>query len=117
LHIKNTSSAVDLEFQALFHNYLRAPSNQVLVTGLKDHLYLDKINTTENGNPKEKMETRDTVDVQKLTDSVYENVPHHYKVTWPGGGLNIRTTELKDVVIWNPQETGSKMGDMEDRGW
>jgi glucose-6-phosphate 1-epimerase len=117
LHVKNTSSADNLEYQALFHNYLRAPSDKVLVSGLKDHKYLDKIDIAEDGKPREKKETRDAVDVQKFTDSIYEDAPQHYKVAWLGGGLTLRTTKLKDVVIWNPQETGSKMSDMEDKGW
>jgi glucose-6-phosphate 1-epimerase len=117
LLVKNTSATDGLEFQALFHNYIRAPSDVVVVTGLKTHTYFDKIDHNEDGKPKEKKEARNVVDVQKITDSVYQDTPQKYKVIWPGGGLEIKSTELKDVVIWNPQESGSKMGDMEDGGW
>jgi D-hexose-6-phosphate mutarotase len=49
---------------------------------------------------------------------VYENASQSYEITWPGGGIGIKTENLKDVVVWNPQaEAGSKMGDMEKGGW
>jgi len=117
LHVKNTSTADSLEFQALFHSYLRAPSDKALITGLKDIQYIDKANPAEGGELGEKKETRDVVDVRKFTDSVYGDAPQKYKIAWPSGGLEIKSTGLKDVVIWNPKEMGSKMGDMEDGGW
>ncbi|KAN0100625.1 hypothetical protein V8E55_000609 [Tylopilus felleus] len=64
------------------------------------------------------METRAGVDVRKYTDSVYEDALDKYEVTWPGGGVEIRVSGFKDVVVWNPQrEVGSKIGDMEEDGW
>ncbi|KAJ6610901.1 galactose mutarotase-like domain-containing protein [Mycena sp. CBHHK59/15] len=123
LHVKNTSSSTDyppdyLEFQALFHNYILAPSNDVLITPLQNKTYFDKTQPTEEGRAMAKTETRAAVDVRKFTDSVYEDALQNYEVTWPGSGIAIRTVNLKDVVIWNPQaEAGSKMGDMEKGGW
>lgn len=61
---------------------------------------------------------RASVDVKESTDSVYEDAPQNYQATWPGGGIKLRSVNLKDVVVWNPQkEVGSKIGDMEDGGW
>jgi len=117
LHVKNTSSSDGLEFQALFHNYVRAPSSDVLIFPLQHQFYYDKTAPTEEDRAKMKEEIREAVDVKKLTDSVYENAPQKYEVTWPQEGIEIRTTALKDVVVWNPQETGSKIVDMEDGGW
>jgi len=120
LHVKNTSTSTDfppdvLEFQALFHNYIRAPSSSVLVHSLENLKYIDKIDSSFQGL---KTETRAGVDVKTATDSVYEDAPQNYELTWPGGGLSLRTTHLKDVVVWNPQaEAGSKIGDMEEGGW
>ncbi|KAJ3791006.1 galactose mutarotase-like domain-containing protein [Lentinula aff. detonsa] len=120
LHVKNTSTSTDyppdvLEFQALFHNYIRAPASEVLIHPLQNLKYLDKTDSVFQGL---KTETRDGVDVRKMTDSVYEDAPQNYEVTWPGGGLALRSVNLKDVVTWNPQaEAGSKIGDMEDGGW
>ncbi|KAK7473135.1 hypothetical protein VKT23_001236 [Stygiomarasmius scandens] len=120
LHVKNTSTSTayppdNLEFQALFHNYIRAPANQVLITPLKGLKYFDKVDTSFDGL---KTEERAGVDVRNSTDSVYENAPGSYEVTWPGGGISIKTKALKDVVVWNPQaEAGKKIGDMEDGGW
>lgn len=58
------------------------------------------------------------MDVLKFTDSVYENAPGKYTVTWPGGGVEVNAKNLKDVVVWNPQaEAGAKIGDMEAGGW
>ena len=49
---------------------------------------------------------------------MYENVPGTYQVTWQGDGVELKTQNFKDVVVWNPQEAaGSKIGDMEPGGW
>jgi len=123
LHVTNTSTSsayppYNLEFQALFHNYIRAPADKVLVFPLQNKTYYDKTETTEEGRNEAKTETRAGVDVRKYTDSVYEDAGQKYEVTWPGGGVEIKVTGLKDVVLWNPQEVaGSKIGDMEDGGW
>ncbi|KAJ7103523.1 galactose mutarotase-like domain-containing protein [Mycena belliarum] len=123
LHVKNTSGSIDyppdyLEFQALFHNYILAPAIDILITPLQNKLYFDKTESTEEGRTTGKIETRAGVDVRKFTDSVYENAGQNYEVTWPGGGVSVKTTNMKDVVVWNPQaEAGSKMGDMEGGGW
>ncbi|KAG8219819.1 galactose mutarotase-like domain-containing protein [Butyriboletus roseoflavus] len=123
LHVTNTSTSSvyppdNLEFQALFHNYIRAPANQVLVFPLQDNTYYDKTETSEEGRNTAKKETRAGVDVGKYTDSVYEDASQKYEITWPGGGVEINVSGLKDVVVWNPQQAaGSKIGDMEDGGW
>jgi len=117
LHVQNTSNFDDLEFQALFHNYFRAPSSEVLVFPLHHQSYYDKTAPTEEERNTLKEETRVDVDVKKYTDFVYENAPQNYELTWPQGGIQIKTIELKDLVIWNPQETGRKIVDMEDGGW
>jgi D-hexose-6-phosphate mutarotase len=110
LHVTNTGSEA-FEFQALFHNYIAAPADHVLVTPLRDLQYHDK---TANETKKE---TRDGVDVRKFTDSVYSDASGDYKVVWATGGIEIKTKNLKDVVVWNPRETGASMGDMEPDGW
>jgi glucose-6-phosphate 1-epimerase len=119
LNVRNTSIETDMiRFQALFHNYIRAPSRRLVIAPLQDKLYYDKTEETEEGRNTAKIETRVGVDVRTYTDAVYEDAPQQYKVTWPDGGIAIRSTGLKDVVIWNPQrEAGSKLADMEDGGW
>jgi glucose-6-phosphate 1-epimerase len=118
LHVRNTSNTDILEFQALFHNYIRAPSAQVLIFPLQHRSYYDKTAPTEEERSTPKKESREGVDVKNHTDSVYENVSQQYEITWPQGGLEIRTSELKDLVIWNPQkQVGSKLADMEEGGW
>ncbi|GAW03637.1 galactose mutarotase-like protein [Lentinula edodes] len=116
LHVKNASTSDILEFQALFHNYIRVPSsNDVLIHPLQNLRYFDKTDPVHQGL---KTETRTGVDVKESTDSIYEDAPQNYQVTWPGGGVKLRSVNLKDVVVWNPQkEVGSKIGDMEDGGW
>lgn len=120
--MKNTSTSTAfppdvLEFQALLHNYIRAPADQVLIAPLQNLSYYDKTETTEEGKAKSKVEQRAAVDVKIFTDSVYEDAQGHYEATWPGGGIEVRSKNFKDVVIWNPQEGGRKIGDMEDGGW
>ncbi|KAI6136647.1 galactose mutarotase-like domain-containing protein [Pisolithus sp. B1] len=123
LHVTNISSSTNfppdnLEFQALFHNYILSPADQVLIFPLQNVRYYDKTAATEESRNLAKVESRLGVDVRKFTDSVYEDAPQKYDVTWPGGGLEIRTNALRDVVIWNPQrDVGSRMADMEHAGW
>ncbi len=123
LHVENSSASSlfppdVLEFQALFHNYIRAPAIGVLVGPLKFRTFYDKTEATEEGKATPKVETRSGVDVKKFTDSVYEDAGGKYEITWPGGGLDIEAKNLKDVVIWNPQaDAGAKIGDMEVGGW
>lgn len=120
LHVKNTSLSTTpaLEFQALFHNYIRAPANDVRVSPLLGLLYYDKTEATEEARATPKRENREGVDVLKFTDSVYEDAPGRYEVLWGAGGIEVVTKNLKDVVVWNPQaEAGSKIGDMEAGGW
>ena len=116
--MKNTSTGAEtLDFQALFHTYIRAPANDVLVTPLQGKNYYDKTETSEELRARPKVETRPAVDVKKFTDSVYENAGGRYEVLWPGGGVEIKTRNLKDIVIWNPQQEGAKISDMEAGGW
>lgn len=119
LHVTNTSTSPDnLEFQALFHNYILSPVDQVLISPLQNVRHYDKTAVTEEERNLAKVESRLGVDVRKFTDSIYEDAPQKYDVTWPGGGLEIKTNALKDVVIWNPQkDAGSRMADMEHAGW
>ncbi|TFK89963.1 galactose mutarotase-like protein [Polyporus arcularius HHB13444] len=120
LHVKNTglSTSPPIEFQALFHNYIRAPASEVRVSPLTGLSYYDKTEATEEARAKPKVESRQGVDVTKFTDSVYENAPGRYDVVWPSGAIEVRATNLKDVVVWNPQqEAGAKIGDMETGGW
>ncbi|KAG6851054.1 hypothetical protein H0H93_002946 [Arthromyces matolae] len=119
IHVSNksTSSPDTVEFQALFHNYIRAPANDVVVSPLQNLSYYDKTEATEEGRATAKVESRAEVDVKKITDSVYENAAEDYEVTYPGAVIGIRSRNLKDVVVWNPQEGGQKIGDMEEQGW
>jgi glucose-6-phosphate 1-epimerase len=122
LHVTNTSTSSAfppdvLEYQALLHNYIRAPANEVLITPLQHLSYYDKTEPTEQGKSTPKTELRAAVDVKKPTDSVYEDAPQNYEVTWPGGGIAVRSKNLKDVVVWNPQEGGRQIADMEEGGW
>ncbi|PIL31965.1 hypothetical protein GSI_06669 [Ganoderma sinense ZZ0214-1] len=120
LHVQNTalSTTPAMEFQALFHNYIRAPANDVRVSPLLGLSYYDKTEATEEARTTAKKETREGVDVLKFTDSVYEDAPGRYEVLWGTGGIEVVTKNLKDVVVWNPQaEAGSKIGDMEAGGW
>jgi glucose-6-phosphate 1-epimerase len=110
LHVNNTGNA-PFEFQALFHSYIKAPAEQVLISPLNGLKYFDKV------SKETKTESRDGVDVKNFTDSVYENAPGNYKVVWPSGGIEVKTKNFKDVVVWNPRETGSSMSDMEHEGW
>lgn len=118
VHVRNHSDKDVLQFQALFHNYIRAPANDVKITPLTGKNYFDKTETTAEARATLKLEQRKDVDVRKFTDSIYVDGGQAYGVTWPQGEIRIETEGLKDVVVWNPQETAGKaIGDMEDGGW
>jgi D-hexose-6-phosphate mutarotase len=124
LHVKNPSTLKStvglpnvLEFQALLHNYIKAPSTQVLIGPLEHLSYYDKTEATEEGRSTAKVETRAAVDVTTYTDFVYENAGQKYELKWADDGITISSTNFKDVVVWNPQENGRKISDMEDNGW
>jgi glucose-6-phosphate 1-epimerase len=118
LHVTNRPGTGVLQFQALFHNYIRAPANDVTISPLTGKNYFDKTEANAEARVTPKVEDRKAVDVRKFTDSVYEDGGQAYKISWPQGGVRIETEGLKDVVIWNPQETAGKgIGDMEDGGW
>ena len=118
LQVTNQSDKDPLQFQALFHNYIRAPANDVKISPLVGKNYFDKTEATPQAKVTPKLEQRNGVDVQKFTDSVYEDAGQAYDVTWPRGRIQIKTESLKDLVVWNPQESvGKTIGDMEDGGW
>ncbi|KAJ7597047.1 galactose mutarotase-like domain-containing protein [Mycena floridula] len=118
LQVSNSSTSTDfppdaLIFQALLHNYIAAPAIDAIVTPLKGLNYYDKTEATEEARNKPKIEMRNGVDVRNFTDSIYENAPPKVEVTWPGGGIAIETTGLKDLVIWNPQAEATKIKDLD----
>jgi len=118
LHVENTSQDSEvLEFQALLHNYILAPADDVTITPLKGLTYYDKTESTDEARAAPKLESREEVTVSKHTDSVYEDGPLRYRLSWPHRFLNIKAKDFKDVVVWNPQEGGQGIGDMEPGGW
>ena len=117
LHVTNTSLSDTLEFQALLHNYLRVPADQVVISPLQNLTYYDKTESTEEARATPKIETRAQVDVKRVTDSVYENAPLEYDIRWPTGKIQLKVINFKDLVVWNPQQEGQKIGDMEENGW
>jgi glucose-6-phosphate 1-epimerase len=117
LHVANPSESATLQFQSLLHTYIAAPAQELTITPLQNVKYYDKMESITEAQQTAKVETRAKVDVRRPTDSVYEDAPLDYTVSWPGGTVNIRAREFKDVVVWNPGEGGKKIADMEDGGW
>lgn len=100
LHVKHTglSTTAPFEFQALFHNYIRAPANDVRISPLSGISYYDKTEATEEARAAPKLEARAGVDVNKFTDSVYEDAGGRYDVVWPR-----RSHSVVDMVDPNAQ--------------
>jgi len=118
LHVINPSLTEPLEFQALLHTYISAPANDVSITPLEGKLFIDKTEPDPAKRSVLKEEKRSTVDVRAFTDAVYEDTPQNIKVSWPGGGIDLKLKEFQTLTIWNPQsDVGSKIGDMEPGGW
>ncbi|KAJ7630950.1 galactose mutarotase-like protein [Roridomyces roridus] len=126
LQVRNTSASESFEFQGLFHNYIRAPVDQIRVSPLGYLTYFDKTVLTEDKQPTPRIHDQDEVQVKKFTDSVYENAAKvkegaqgpqdgwHGKVTWPGGSISVDSANLKDIVVWNPY---AELGDMKGEQW
>ncbi|WVQ80330.1 hypothetical protein IAT38_002435 [Cryptococcus sp. DSM 104549] len=116
LHVSNTGGE-NFKFQALLHNYLAVPDvSAIKITGIeKGTTYKDKV----LGGKEEKSEGG-TLVVDRELDRVYQKVPSQEIVVDEGAGegFSVRFRGFEDCTIWNPQEaTGSKMADMEDKGW
>jgi glucose-6-phosphate 1-epimerase len=118
IHVSNPSPSEALEFQALLHTYIRAPANEVSISPLLGKLYIDKTEKSLEARSTLKEEKRSGVDVRTFTDSVYEDAPTKVNVSWPGGALELKLAGFTTLTVWNPQaEAGSKIGDMEEKGW
>lgn len=118
LHVHNPpESTKALEFQALLHTYYRVPVSSVRITPLQNVGYYDKTQPNAEEKSIRRIETRAEVNVHKFTDFVYEDAPGNYTVAWPDGKIAIKTKNMNNVVVWNPQEEGKKIVDMEEGGW
>lgn len=103
------------DFHVLFHTYFRVPEiSSVHVSGLQGTEYADK--TRGGASFKESSEK---LGIVGETDRVYKLVPG--PVTIHAGAESIYRIErsgLDDVVVWNPAETSSQMGDFAPKaGW
>ena len=111
---KNTTEQSKIEFQAMLRAYIRAPTAELSVEGMKSLTYKNK---TKSHMPME-VEERDVVDAKNFVDFVYKDGPNDYIVSWPGGGMTVKAVGFKDVGLWRPDsEVGGKLADMEEGGW
>ncbi|WVN91016.1 uncharacterized protein L203_106263 [Cryptococcus depauperatus CBS 7841] len=116
LHVVN-SGKEDFIFQALLHNYLAVPdSSKIKITGIdKGTVYADKVL-----NFKIQEWDGSALVIDREIDRVFQKVPSQEIVVddGTGSGYKVHFRGFEDCTIWNPQETsGSKMSDMEDKGW
>lgn len=103
--------AFDLTF--CFHTYFKVPrSTECRISNLKGLTYTDK---TKEGWP-EVVETRDPLQVDKFTDSVYAKAPDTCVLSGLADGSSIKLSKagLDDWVVWNPWHNISKMSDMHE---
>ncbi|WVR03520.1 hypothetical protein IAU60_000512 [Kwoniella sp. DSM 27419] len=115
VHIVNEDDK-DFIFQTLLHTYLAVPdSSKIKISGIdKGTTYKDKVLG--------KVEQWDGSDlsIDREIDRVYQKIPsQELKLDdGAGSGFVVRFRGFEDATIWNPQEaTGSKIADMEDKGW
>ncbi len=87
------------------------------ITPLHNLGYYDKTRQGDEEKAIRRVELREEVRIDTFTDYVYEDAPGSYKLKWVDGEIDIKTKNFNDVVIWNPQEEGKKLADMEDGGW
>ncbi len=118
LHVTNTSTSIPFDFQSLFHTYHACSFKDVRIKPLKGIIWYDKTQLTD-GQSTKKVENREVdVGVLEWTDAVFEAIPSSYELVWPGGGVDVKTSGMRDMVIWNPREVvGRKIPEMEEGGW
>jgi len=112
--VRNEGSET-LDFHVLFHTYFSVPDiSNVSVTGLQGTTYTDK---TLGGKSSE--ESSSTLTITGEMDRVYKSVPGAVTVQLGTSPLyKIERSGLDDVVVWNPAETSSNMGDFAPSdGW
>ena len=117
--------------QCLLHTYLNvADSKQVMIFGLEESVYEDKL--TGTGGDELVPEDMPAVAFRGETDRVYRGAsrkacplavrPEGVRVDAPGALLEkdgtVSAEIAADVVIWNPHVNKAKaMGDFDDDGW
>ncbi|PVD19287.1 hypothetical protein C0Q70_19774 [Pomacea canaliculata] len=104
LAVHNTGHA-NIDFTCLLHTYLRVPDiKDTRVLGLRGVTYIDKVK-----DGKEFAEDRE----------IYKNAPQTVFVqTGAHQRLEMTTSNLPDVVVWNPWKDKSReMADFDDDGW
>lgn len=102
-------------FHVLFHTYLKVPDvTNTSVGGLRGITYADK---TQGGATFE--ESSSTLAIAGETDRVYKSVPGPVTIqSGPDALYRIERSGLDDVVVWNPAETSSQIGDFAPKdGW
>ncbi|EPS43889.1 hypothetical protein H072_2170 [Dactylellina haptotyla CBS 200.50] len=106
--VQNPDPSNSFDFNVLFHTYLRIPDvDKIGVQGLDSLTYRDK---TLGGS--EHPESAETIKITGETDRVYMNAPDKVTVLSDGAPLfTVTKLGLKDVVLWNPHTSSSKMGD------
>jgi len=111
MQVKNTGDSV-FPFQAALHTYFLVSNiANVMITGLTDVPYVDKV---KNGITE--LETRQAVTISQEVDRVYLDVKHNpISIIDSGHGVTLRLERehLPEVVVWNPwAEKARAMGDL-----
>ncbi|MBW0491706.1 hypothetical protein O181_031421 [Austropuccinia psidii MF-1] len=108
----------NLQFQALFHTYLRLPPqsqpSDVRLKPLKGLSYTDKVL-----GGKTFTEERDQVDfLAGEVDRVYNHVPNQIEIDFASQKkILLTTSSLPNLTVWNPHQIKSDaMADMEKEG-
>ncbi|ERF76593.1 hypothetical protein EPUS_05866 [Endocarpon pusillum Z07020] len=120
LHVQNTGGEV-VEFQALFHNYLRIEDiSQISIHGLSTSPYVNK--TTSPPSMISPSSSSEPLTLTSETDRVYSSLKPSDPVTVQQSDKTkfILTREgLTDCTVWNPWQKGAEgMGDFEPKdGW
>jgi glucose-6-phosphate 1-epimerase len=118
IHVSNPASSETLDFQALLHTYIRAPANEVSISPLLGKRYVDK--TEKSPEARSTLKEESVLLLMCARSQILCTRIHHPKSmwSWPGGGLALKLSGFTTLTIWNPQEeAGSKIGDMEEKGW
>lgn len=93
-------------FYAGFHTYFRiADINRTEIRGLHEVTYMDALRTRNYG-----VQNADPLTIEEHTDRIYLNAPDTVRLLdrLMGREYTVTKQNIKDLVVWNPWENGSK---------
>ena len=113
LSVTNTGASA-FSFTAALHTYFRVNEiEDVIITGLQNTRYLDKLEDNAV-----RIEPNERLRIDRPLDRIYYNAVDERTMEESGRSLRISTQGMPDTVIWNPgAERCASIADLPDDAW